>query len=367
MARINLSIFNFNLMKRFIFIALVNALVGIIILVSVNFKIDSANVFNPESFYSSVTKNLSKGQNIIFNGNWDERLFKKHLLLSNNKYDAPLFVIGSSRAMQINSEMLNTPILNIGVSGAALQDYLGFYSMIKTTKKTSKILLVIDPWVFNKNNGEFRWISLKNEMDSYFYQNTLNNPYINQNIYSDRLLNLFSFSYLQENIKIIINPKKSYKLTLDNESYSDNIYRYDGSLKYSNKYHSRDTNEIKLQTTKYVQKDIYHMSNFNEIDSTVIIDFIKQIIKDKNQLFILLMPFNPQIYSELSKKVPNIEKSEDFIYKLGSNLNIPVKGSFNPANLDITTNCFLDAMHLKNNGIQKVMTNTKIQHLIQNP
>lgn len=352
-------------MKRFIFIALINALVGIIGLVSVNFKVDSANVFNPESFYSGVAKHLSKGQNVMFNGNWDERLFKKHLLLNTEK--KPLFVLGSSRAMQINSQMMKTPVLNIGVSGAVLQDYIGFYSIIKSTKKPSKILLVIDPWVFNKKNGEARWKSLNTELTNYFDQINLNNPYLKEGNDFYKLINLLSVSYLQANIKFRLGNNEIFKVTLDNQSHSKNIHKSDGSLKYSNKYHNRDSSEIIRKTAKYLGKNIYHMSNFNEIDSIVVIDFIKQIIKDENQLFLLLMPFNPQIFSELSTRLPNIENTENLIYRLGSDLNIPVKGSFNPANLGITSDYFLDGMHLKNNGVQRVITTTKIQYLIQNP
>jgi hypothetical protein len=88
--------------------------------------------------------------------NYDERIFQKLVILNlKNKNDT--IVIGSSRSLKVRKKFVSEsgPFFNHSVSGASLEDYI---SIIGVYEKTygyvpSTVILGIDPWIFNKNNG----------------------------------------------------------------------------------------------------------------------------------------------------------------------------------------------------------------------
>ena len=68
-----------------------------------------------------------------------------------------IIVIGSSRIRQAGSGSFKEPILNLGVTGASIEDHITIAEMLRNL-----ILIKLfekDPWLFNKNNNQFRWQS----------------------------------------------------------------------------------------------------------------------------------------------------------------------------------------------------------------
>ena len=73
-------------------------------------------------------------------------------------------VLGSSRANHLDSKMLGRKVDNYWMSGATLEDILALYFILEQTgKKPGRIILALDPWLFNANNAQERWRELTSE------------------------------------------------------------------------------------------------------------------------------------------------------------------------------------------------------------
>ena len=79
------------------------------------------------------------------------------------KFKPQTLVIGSSRVWQISSDIYDGELLNLGVAGASIEDHIAISEMAIEKFKPKRILLGVDPWLFNKYNYQARWKSLSKE------------------------------------------------------------------------------------------------------------------------------------------------------------------------------------------------------------
>ncbi len=172
--KINLSIFNFKLMKKFIIkLSFLVPVFGLLLLV--NYFGDAAHIFD-SNYEKTMAEIVSNGHNVTNIENYDERLFQAELI--NNKNIRPKFVvIGSSRTMLLNSHNLSSnSFFNNSVSGAGMKDLIALYQLYKVNKKIpQKIMIGIDPRIFNESNNDERWKSI----GKYYYQ------FVNSNVSND--------------------------------------------------------------------------------------------------------------------------------------------------------------------------------------
>lgn len=100
------------------------------------------------------------GQAWIHPKQLDERALKLALLKGEPKADIVYF--GSSRVILADSTMGNGAkrTLNLGVSGASVEDLVAFWQALKESRKIpSHIVIFIDPWIFNLNSAQTRWLT----------------------------------------------------------------------------------------------------------------------------------------------------------------------------------------------------------------
>jgi predicted glycosyltransferase involved in capsule biosynthesis len=138
-------------MKQFILKIIIIAFPIIVLLLLTNYFGDAARLFDND-YEKQMAKIIINGQYVTNVENYDERLFQKELIISEEIY--PNFVIvGSSRTMLINSDLfLSSSFLNNSVSGASIEDIISIYQLYKVNNKLpKKILLGVDPWLFNRN------------------------------------------------------------------------------------------------------------------------------------------------------------------------------------------------------------------------
>ena len=132
-----------------------------------NYKIDSLGLLR-ETTLDKVAEELSNGKIIAGLGNIDERIFRKKQI-EYLKNDVEYVAIGSSRTMQLRKNMfLNDGINNFqnySVSGASIEDYIALIQVHKNKfgELPKNLILGLDSWIFNKNNGQTRYTSLSKE------------------------------------------------------------------------------------------------------------------------------------------------------------------------------------------------------------
>ena len=65
--------------------------------------------------------------------------------------------------MQISNQISRNRILNLGVSGASIEDHITLLEMSLQKFNPETVIIGLDPWLFNKFNYQGRWKSLKKE------------------------------------------------------------------------------------------------------------------------------------------------------------------------------------------------------------
>jgi hypothetical protein len=154
-------------MKEFLKKAIIYCLFMLSLIFSVNIIVDPANIIH--GIELKIAKYISEGYNVTNIQDIDERKLQK-LIIQNLQYSPSIVILGSSRIMEIGKEYYGDDCFNNGVSGASIEDLVAIYQLYIENGHANfikKIVIGIDPWLFNRNNGQRRWESLSNEYYSF--------------------------------------------------------------------------------------------------------------------------------------------------------------------------------------------------------
>lgn len=351
--KIHLFISNFN-MKKFIIKTSVFAIVILTLLISVNYWGDAAKIFHT-GYERNIADIIYTNKNATNISNYDERILQKELI-NKIKSKPDILILGSSRTMLINSSYFeDKKVINNSVSGASIEDLIALYQMYKAKNiLPKKIILGIDPWLFNENNGQTRWNSLKREYYSFF------NKTIDKDILNNKTQQLFSFSYFQSSLRslpaVILgksNPIASNKIY--NES---NTKIKDGSLAYSEKYRNASVTDVDNKAKKYIAGKIYSIEKFDSISPKIFSEFddlCKEVLANDIELNFFLAPYHPLVYPKIKEDYKIVLEGENKIIKYAHQNNIRIFGSYNPVKIEVDNFGFYDGMHSKEKTIQKIL------------
>lgn len=341
-------------MKKFIYKITVVTFPILILLLLVNYFGDAARLFDND--YEKQIANIVASSKYVTNiENYDERLFQRELI-SNKNIQPNLLIIGSSRTMLINADLFPRAVFfNNSVSGASIEDIVSIYQLYKINNKLPrKIIIGIDPWTFNENNGQKRWQSISTYY--YSFHNTINQ----ENTAYFKYKELFSFSYFQSSLKMIprfIEGNTKPQPTLEKYNLLGTKLT-DGSLVYGEQYRSASLKEIENKIKSYITGEIYSIENFNAISDRIWNEFEKLITdmkKNNIEIEFFLAPYAPLVYNKIQKEYPLVLKTEEIIQDFAFSNNIKLYGSFNPAKLGMDETYFYDGMHCKEIGIEKII------------
>ena len=334
------------LIKGTLFLTAIFTTVG-----SVNYFGDAANLFD-QNYEKKIAEILQSGKNVTNISNYDERLLQK-ILIRDLDTITEMVVLGSSRAMLIGEETFKVSnIRNSSVSGASLEDLVGIYQLYKTENiLPEKILIGIDPWIFNSNNGQNRWQTLSTEYCAF-----LNIACKNEAKYF-KFQQIISPSYFQSSFENLLKQSTEPQATLEyyNES---NTKLIDGSLVYNKAMREKNNDQILNSIESYQQGDIYSLNNFNKLSPKYIEEF-KILINDMMNAGVIvefvLIPYPPQVYNVLVNDYRVIIAVENFVRQYAENLKIEIKGSYDPSKYNLKNIDFYDGMHLKQEKIRGIL------------
>ena len=181
-----------------------------------NYKVDSSGIFGHSNYLSKAAKALTSGKMVAGLQNIDDRLFQE-LIIRNLRVRNDVIAIGSSTTMHLRKGVISKDRINFfnhSLNGASLEDYIAIVGAYEVMHDylPSTVILGVDPWVFNKNNGQGgRWKGLKKyydyELDKIYGEglNSTNNSNITIN--AIKWKQLINFDYTVSNIKFFIrNP-----------------------------------------------------------------------------------------------------------------------------------------------------------------
>jgi len=346
----------------------ISIIVSILTAVSIfNYKIDSLGLFGNSNYLSQAAKTLTSGKMIAGLKNNDERLFQE-LIIKNLQVKNDVIAIGSSRTMELRKRVFlenKINFFNHSVSGASLEDYIsiiGAYELIHGYTP-STVVLGIDPWVFNKYNGQNRWKSLI-KYYNYEIEKIYNKKQNTTNINTTKWKQLINYDYTIANMRfyktLLENEGKSFYIT-DTIDIDDSIKEVDGSIHYPYETRYIKANNVRESAIQYSKKPVYALERFNELDNIKLFkDFIKYLQSRNVKVVFFLPPYNPITYDLLMKQQEYqiLDKVEKYLITFANEHNIEIKGSYNPHKYSFENKDFYDGMHGHDKVIKKIFNHS---------
>lgn len=285
---------------------------------------------------------------VIIATNMDERKFTKSRIDYLTK-KPDILLLGSSRIMQVSSSPKLGNVLNLSVSGASVEDLITF-SVLALEKFTPKVIyLAADPWLFNENSNQDRWLSVKDEFEYALrvISNTSSFKYSINN--STQIQNPFFFELYKS-----VNVFYSKHINMDEKSGIYDKIRNDGSRIYNSTY----SNLNLIEKRKGFQDIIkYSMQNFkfskkNYDNFSKLIDYIKN---KKIKIFLVLSPYHPELYAKIKSEKSQFLISESIFNSMANEKSIEIIGSYNPEKCSCSEIDFFDGMHPKDSCINNII------------
>lgn len=324
-----------------------------------NIICDPASLFR--GIEIEIAKNLSNGFNVTGIQNIDERILQKNRIEMLD-VSPETIILGSSRIMQVGSSYYGSNSQNNGVSGASLEDIIAIYQLYKDNGiKPQKLVIGIDPWLFNQNNGQSRWLSIKQAYDTYYGKISKN---LITNIPIHKYAQLFDLSYFQASI--ISLPKIMQNITpiATKEEFNNTLTRLiDGTITYGYDYRTKSEGDVEISANSFISGDIYSLENYNELSVNKVQEFesfINSLLNQGIEVDFILMPYHSIVWQYINEniKYSQVNEVEDYIYKYSYENQITITGSYDPGSYMLTSRDFYDGMHLSPEGVKKVLSNT---------
>lgn len=352
--------------RQWLIYSVVSTIIIIFSIMMFNYKVDSLGIFGNSNFLSKAANSLTNGELIAGLKNYDERLFQE-LIIRNLKVKNDVIAIGSSRTMQLRKRFFlddSVNFFNHSVSGASIEDYLsiiGVYELIHGYIP-STIILGIDPWIFNKYNGQSRWKTL-----SRYYKYEINKVYHNNKIDTNSInltkwKQLINYSYTSSNINFVINMlvnKGKVFYNTNTLEIDDLIKEPDGSVHHPYNKRYPDEEKVKLKALEFTKASIYSLENFDNLSNIKLFEDFIHYLQSKNiKVIFLLPPYNPISYNVLkkNKKYKNILVGEKYLIDFANNNKIELFGSYNPHKYNFKSYHFYDGMHPNENVIKNIIS-----------
>ena len=353
--------------NKFVKIFTIGSIAILIIIAGFNYLVDPAGIFNNKKVDLAVSY-LVSGKAVAGLTNFDERIFKKELILQ-TKEKPETIVLGSSRAMGVRAEFDKdkNSFGNYSVSGANFNDDIALFSVYfeKYKDVPEKLILAVEPWDLNENRKDTRWTSLERE----YYRGLKLLNFQGEKIKEtnrisyifEKVKTLLSISYLKNSVKELKNDTKiSGVLIKDNCDIDINIVLPDGSVRYGSIDENLTEKEIAKKALSYINNGrIYQLDSFNELNQNDInkfLSFIKFLKANNVEIVLWFPPYHPLVYDYIAKsdKYKNVLMAEKFFMNMAEKYSLKIYGSYNPKVCGVDENDFSDGMHLRTSGYGKV-------------
>lgn len=337
----------------FLLIILIISLVSIF-----NFKVDSLGIFGNSNYLSKAAKELANGKNIAGLQNIDERLFQD-LIIKNLKIRNDTIAIGSSTTMHLRKSFFlpnSINFFNHSVSGASIEDYIAIIGAYESIHGylPKKIILGIDPWIFNSNNNQGRWKGLKKYYD-FELGKIYNKEFSSNTSRSIDILKwqqLVNFDSTLSNIKFFIRTFSDKQgkdfYIVESTEVDDFIRANDGSIYYPHKIRFIKNDKVQEHANNFAKFKPYSLANYDALSNVRLFeDFVNYLKLNKVNVIFFLPPYNPIAYDllEANFQYRYIMIAEKYLNEFAALNDFEVRGSYNPHKYNFTNKDFFDGVH----------------------
>ena len=350
----------------------------VLLLILVNYIGDPAQLFNKNHYEQGMAEILLKGLNVAGVSNYDERFLQKHYITGlTEKND--VIVLGSSRALQVRSASFpkEAGFFNHGISGGTIEDYMAIFEMyLQKDMKPELVVLGLDPWLLNKNNGQGRWMSIGDYCEGFTSRIDLGER-SSRSIFLfkpsslfriKKYLQIFSLSYFQSSARYLLEQimdreEKGKYYSTDAINLDVNVKLFDGSYSYNREYRDVSISKALEYAREYTGREtipIYSLGEFYELDHESMVRFEKfldYLLDSDIKVVFFLSPYHPHVYDYLSgsHKYKSALEAEQYFRETALEKNIPVIGSYDPGACGLDNSDFYDAMHPKREAVDRLI------------
>ncbi len=353
-------------MKR-IFIFLLYFIPIPLFIITINYFADPANIFSKD-YEKGIVEYLVKGNNVTNVVNYKERLLQKYFIEKIEKCP-DVMVLGSSRIMQIRSEVINSGrLINNGVSISTLEDCLATYYMYeKRGCSVKKVIIGLEPYMLNEGHGQSEWRYLEDEFNDFF--NNLKISTIRKKasrktflFYLSKYNVLLSSSYFKASFNYLIQGKYNHYIPTTNRINDGFTRLSDGSIYYDRIYRTASPDEVEYRANSYITDEpafpfLKNFTTLSERYKELFSAFILYLQKQNIEVEFILSPFHPIFYNHFTqdKYYHIVFECENYYRAFASANNIRVFGSYDPHKLGFDNSHFLDGFHCKDEAIIKIL------------
>jgi hypothetical protein len=352
-----------NRYKKFLIIMTLSIFLSLTLLALFNYKIDSAGLFHKSNLMQQAAQEILKGKIVAGLGDeaFDDRQFQISLIhLIQQKVD--IIATGSSRTKELRSGYLENArhtFFNHAVNGASMEDYIAILGAYKKFHGylPKEVILGVDPWILNKNNGRVRW---KNIQNYHEFSNLIMKKQDKETKSSSlkKFQELFNASYTLANIRFFLKTLKRSKgyYIVDTTDTDDFLRDPDASIRYPYATRFPNRQAVALKAKKYTQGYVYGLENFDYADTKQHFVQLMQNLKNAGvHVTLFLAPYHPITYDILSQNPKyRLKEVQHYFQTFAKKHHLQIVGSYNPHDLNLTGKDFFDGMHCNDHIMKQI-------------
>lgn len=337
---------------KFIATFFVTALLLLMVVAFINYYFDPSGIFDEsKSIEKEMASSLQNNKNIFISNNFDDRFFQLSRIEKEEKaYSA--IITGSSRVMPIRSQTVGTDIINLGVSGACLDDHVVLGVMATEKFSPKSVILGVDPWLFNKNLVNINKSGLKGGYEYAFAKiGSFVSSKINSINNSEKYFQLINFGYTKESIKKIIKLNGAGGAAFAETEFNipvsgKTIIRSDGSREQYMRPELLEQSAIDNAAIAYSKIPVYNLQYFeySEESFQIFLNLLDYLSK-QSKVVLILPPYHPVAYPKIIQNYPAVFAIESKLRDEASKRGIQVLGSYDPEKIQCLNSDFIDGMH----------------------
>jgi hypothetical protein len=337
----------------------------LLLVAAVNFRVDPAGIYNfsnaesvtPATFAKQL---LDSDRGLFYPENFlNKREIKRELALQNDK-PVDCALIGSSHVMQISSRRPHAALrktckklLNLGVSGASLEDYLALsWAVLQNPNRSRNVVFGIDPWSlnFNRDTG---WIQYRSDYEAMYA--AINGGTVEKSREGEMplLRNLINRDYFQRSVQALIS-QTHYTIrsapAFDFATGAEQpVLLPDGSVIYSRTF-------IDNAKSQPIEIQHYKLISGNWYDERAVLLFgrlVEYLRKHGMDVVFVLTPYHQRLWEHDTITLKAMQIVERRVREAAHQWQVNVLGAYNPAAIGCAPDEFFDFMHPRDTCLAK--------------
>jgi hypothetical protein len=322
-----------------------------------NFLVDSHGAFRRGHGIGRAVQHLLNNTMVAGEfGRFEERELQR-LVIRDYPRRRDIVVLGSSRSFLMRKRFIpgDKDFFNHSVTAAGIPDYLTIIGMYGERGQFPRVVMLsIDPWVFNENNGIGDWWQpLARYYDlviAEIYGKNIRSSYVNVSQY----MQLINLEYTTTNYQHL--RKGSKLVPVQTTNINDFIREPDGSLHlpYSMRFAKAEkmiTSPTNAITFRFL-RDFDHLSHIRLFEG-----FVRYLTNNGVDVVFVLLPISPSLYENLNKspKGQFVLSVEDYLKDVAARHSVRLIGSYDPRPYGFTGKDFFDNIHGHEGVAQRVL------------